>query len=267
MSFASGVFRASSNQRGTGTQLPVPFLMPTYSTIREAVLLALDVHPSAPSTDHTVQLVNHTLKMVMDELVIAARPISMLAEATFTVDSSTTAIALGVGGFEVADLGEVLAVSVDEKGAAERDDYAWAEVSYPQWIANKRFGSASARRAGTWTRTPTDEFVLGVWPSATQEWDVYLHYYRAVAAITDDGTPELPEEHHLTTLLGGVVRYFPHRFQGDRAGSLALYVQSYTDGKAQLMRKRKSIGQQLRLRPIGDAAGTPIDIWPGFQTS
>lgn len=239
--------------------------MPTYSTLREHILLALDINPST-TNDDTVDLVNHRMKQVVDNLVAEYRPVSLLVEATFEVDSATTSIALGSGGFEVTDFAECFALSVDPQTSATRADFVWDYVSRENWILSRSYGYGDELSTTSWTVDGNENYYLSQWPDGSDLWDVYLHYYKQTAAVADAGIPELPVEHQQALIVSGTVLGFPHRFQGDRQITLLMYQKEFDDAKKRLMASRKPQGQDIQLKSRNVSRAGSLS-WPAFQES
>lgn len=240
--------------------------MATYATLREHILLALDIDP-ATTNDDTVDLVNHRMKQVVDRLVTALNPTELLVEKMKNVTSATTSIPLNTSGFLCTDLAEVFAITVDDKTTATRNDVVWTPTSREQWIMSRSLGYGDERLKGTWTQDGFDNFYLSEWPQGSSTWDVYLHYYKQTAAVTDLGEPELPVRYHQDLVVGGTVLGFPQRFQGDRQATLLMFQKEYQDALDSLLKGRKALSQDLQLKTRNQFTTRGIVNWPGFQTS
>jgi len=219
----------------------------TYLEIREQIFRALDLNPDI--TGDYVDAVNDAIMSVMDELAFDAKPIELYATAgPVTVTSATTSIALGVGGFAVTDLGEIDHVAVDLQQAAVADIQKWDELSYTTYLSMNSPELGDLRNRFRWVYQPDSTFILTEWPAGTEEWLVYLRYYRTPATLTDGGTPELGVNHH-RALVFGAIQLFPQFFSGDRSALFAQYSQAYISAKNRLLNARRGARATRALRP------------------
>lgn len=238
----------------------------TYADLREQILLALDISPDT-TNDDTVDLVNLRMKQVVTKVVTDTGCVDLLTEKMKNVNSSTTSIPLNASGFLCTDLAEVFAVSVDDKTTATRNDLVWTPCSRELWILSQSVTYGVERPALSWTQDGNGDFYLSEWPQGSATWDVYLHYYRQIAAITDLGEPEIPNNYQQAIVVGGVVMGFPHRFVGDRQMTLAVYQQEYTEALNALLKSRKVRSQDIQVKTRNTVNSTSGVNWGSWQSS
>lgn len=209
-----------------------------YLALRKQVLRFLD--QDGDVTGELVDAINDALQTVINELAFDCRPIELFEKVgPVNIDHTTTAIPLGVGGFNVSDIGDIKGIQVDAKTTSEVDDQDWDEMSYESYVSQNNVYEGDNRPFYRWVLTPAQEIVLTNWPEDPATWDVYLHYYKLPAAVTDNGVPELPELHHRTLALGAVT-YFPQYFAGDRNELFLKFEKEYKAGKERLLLSRRA---------------------------
>ncbi len=219
----------------------------TYLEIREQVLRALDLDPDI--TGDYVDAVNDAIMSVVDELAFDCKPIELYTTAgPFTATSATTSIPLGGSGFLVTNLGEIDHIAVDLQQAATADIQKWDELSYTTYLSMNSPELGDVRNRYRWVYQPDSSFLLTEWPLGTEEWLVYLRYYRTPTALTDGGTPELGALHH-RAIAFGAIQLFPQFFSGDRSALFAQYSQSYLNAKNRILNARRGVRATRSLRP------------------
>lgn len=227
-------------------------------------MLALDIDP-ATTNDQTVDLINFHIQRVVQKLTWKLRPKEIFKQAgPITVTSSTTSIAIGVGGFAVTDLSAIFGVSVDVDFASTgvRDDKMWSPIDWTLWV-----GSDYDLTDRAWTYDPDGNIYLNPYPAGTSTYRAYLWYYKQIDAITDIGVPPIPAEHQLDTIVPGTILCFPHRFVGGRAELLQMYVAMYSEGVRDMMAGRRLRTQRSRFRPGSSNSTNFKNTFPDWQDS
>lgn len=236
--------------------------MPTYAEIRKFVCLALDVDP-ATQNDFTVDLIDFHIQRVVQDIIVRVRPKEVLMESTVvTVNDATTVVPFS--SFATTDFAAIHGITVDTEIADTgiRSDIFWSPVEWVNWVGHRR-----SEQCGLWTYDPDKNFYLSDWPDTGKTWEVRLHYYRLPEAISDAGIPEIPVEHHLSTIVPGVIMAFPHRFIGSRQELLAYYTAMFTGGMNSLMSRRNVRTHQRFFRPKGTSQpDSNVNIFPDWPT-
>lgn len=204
--------------------------MSTYGELATEVLGMLD--QPLDTTGDVLTQVQNKLHRVNQSLLVQLRPPSMLTEAScLNVTSSATYINLGVTspGFSVTNLAKLFSLSVDDGTSSTRNDYEWVQKEWTTWKRIKNVMDGDQRSGELWTYDPVNsKFYLSRFPTGSETWDLYLHYYKTVAVYADATVPEIPEEHH-SVLVYGTALEFPHFFDGDRSALVGVISRKYAD--------------------------------------
>jgi len=231
--------------------------MPTYLQLRQQILRAIEQDVSI--TGDTVAAVNDAMATIMDELAADIQPLELLVTtAAVNVTTATTSVPLGSLGFNVSNLSQLRGVGVDNKASATPDIKFWEEISYEAYLRQNSPTEGNLRRQPRWTFTPSNTFILTVWPSGTETWDLYLNYYRQPTTISDAASPDLPAIYHRAIALGAIT-YFPQYFSGDRVSLFGHYRNEYEKAKKRILQGRRANLAVKSLNPRTARNGTNVN--------
>lgn len=201
--------------------------MATYSELRQDILITLDQDPNAPGDIY--DLVNIKMKSVLYEIISRVWPQELLTlSSNVTVTSADTELSIA-SDFLITDMLKPFALVVnDDPTNTDSSALTWKYINPELWVRafNRLVGNVHNQKSYT---ILGDKVVLNPWPQDTATYEAGLWYYKDIAAITDNGIPEFPKQHH-SVLINGVCKQFPQLFSGDRLGLFATLMQQYDDG-------------------------------------
>lgn len=143
----------------------------------------------------------------------------------------------------------------------------WEFIEWDSWIRQNSAVDGNQRLARCFTIDYQSRVYLSEFPTGSDTWKAWLHYYKTPTTIADGGTPEIGIDHE-SLLVSAVVLDFPQLFRGEeRASIYASYKMDHDRKMKNWLRDTtvKKVGS--RLRPARKKTTTSSVVWGTGETS